>query len=1139
MKIEKLRFSNINSLAGDYEIDFTNPHLSEPGMFVITGPTGAGKTTIMDAICLALYGCSPRQKSIQLTYNELMTHGATQCMAEVYFEHNGKRYVNTARHARAHGANPFGRPQYRLREVMPDGTEREIATSGKALDEVERITGLTFENFKRCMMLAQGEFAAFLKSNAKERSAALTTITGTEIYLQIGKSVHDKIQALQTALDKLPVEETLSTEERAALEVEYKQALAAHVAAVQAVEYVHCCLKWMERKTAAAEQLCRVNEQKERVAADIAQFKKDGNDTKLELAARAMAVQGAWRVVERSRYRVLKVQESLPAKRAAAKQAQEAYESVSADVAAKRDVLQQRANAGLARNQEITEQLIPQERDLHALQQHASACAQAHGKAKTARESLQGRMKETEAALQAKKDLMADLEKRAGDAAGDAALGDLLPRVETHLQRWRQSAAPSLVLAPHEQLQQREATLRAQMADILGGLSLDAWTRRAYLLEQIQSLYAQCGKSQRALEEKKTELRRATETRTALPRAEELLQKAEVAEAYARQLYDLLGIEDKLSVLYEDFCAGKLSQCPCCGSVTPGQRHAVRNEEHVQAVQLAQQARAQADALIEQIRKADAAMVQARAQVEALELTVQQDANRLADALAECALDAVPTQLDECVEQNRHHRDRLQQLRTEVEQCEEMLRLSAIRQSFTEALRAYGCYHPASVKEASDIVSVLRGRWTAYTEVEAQLRDVHTQLGAVMAQRDALEGQVSSALEAENSAEREMLSIREKAAAATTQFAQRWGEKMSSALALQLCRAEQERIAKEQRAADRALSNALQQADAATLQLTDAEKNLCAEQAALAADEEQLADLLRQQNFATEQEYAEASVFIEQAESLRARMADLRLAEHRYAVQAENAQQALDACLRESPLKEGEDVEHLAASLPVKEAECRETETVKDAVHERVVADDLARRKNADRDREREPLVQQKALWEDLHAVLGKSSEGFMRYAQQITFESLIAHANKELRRLSTRYTLVRSSRDNGLGLDVVDAEFGNAHPRSCSNLSGGESFIISLALALGLSHMAADTRIDTLFLDEGFGTLDPATLDHVLAALNAMKSHGKTIGIISHVKELSEQIPAEIKVTPVEGGFSTLAKHPAVVARYRYPANV
>ena len=133
----------------------------------------------------------------------------------------------------------------------------------------------------------------------------------------------------------------------------------------------------------------------------------------------------------------------------------------------------------------------------------------------------------------------------------------------------------------------------------------------------------------------------------------------------------------------------------------------------------------------------------------------------------------------------------------------------------------------------------------------------------------------------------------------------------------------------------------------------------------------------------------------------------------------------------------------------------------------------------------------------------------------------------------------MRSSRDNGLGLDVVDAEFGNAHPRSCSNLSGGESFIISLALALGLSHMAADTRIDTLFLDEGFGTLDPATLDHVLAALNAMKSHGKTIGIISHVKELSEQIPAEIKVTPVEGGFSTLAKHPAVVARYRYPANV
>ena len=135
----------------------------------------------------------------------------------------------------------------------------------------------------------------------------------------------------------------------------------------------------------------------------------------------------------------------------------------------------------------------------------------------------------------------------------------------------------------------------------------------------------------------------------------------------------------------------------------------------------------------------------------------------------------------------------------------------------------------------------------------------------------------------------------------------------------------------------------------------------------------------------------------------------------------------------------------------------------------------------------------------------------------------MIGHANRQLQKMSDRYLLIHDD-DRPLELAVVDS-YQAGEVRSTKNLSGGESFIVSLALALGLSQMASrKVRVDSLFLDEGFGTLDEEALDTALATLAGLQQDGKLIGLISHVPTLKERIATQIQVIPLTGGRSRLA---------------
>ena len=165
MKILRLSFTNLNSLQGSWEIDFTHASFASEGIFAITGRTGAGKSTILDAICLALFGQTPRLKVISASTNDIMSRPTGECSAEVDFStHKGSYraswYQNRAR-KKIDGA--LQQPKHTLAELETETFLTEKTTD--TVRAVEEITGLNFTRFTRSVLLAQGSFAAFLQTH--------------------------------------------------------------------------------------------------------------------------------------------------------------------------------------------------------------------------------------------------------------------------------------------------------------------------------------------------------------------------------------------------------------------------------------------------------------------------------------------------------------------------------------------------------------------------------------------------------------------------------------------------------------------------------------------------------------------------------------------------------------------------------------------------------------------------------------------------------------------------------------------------------------------------------------------------------------------------------------------------------------
>lgn len=202
MRILSVRIRNLNSLSGDWTVRLDGPEYESGGIFAITGPTGAGKSTILDAICLALYGSTPRLDKVTKSSNEIMSRQATECLAEVRFRTMRGEYVCSWSQKRTgkRAAGEFQPPKHRLY----DSEGRSIAENTKAvLAGVEELTGMDFARFTQSMLLAQGHFASFLLADGDKRAPLLEKITGKGIYTEISKKVHERSRDERLRLDNL------------------------------------------------------------------------------------------------------------------------------------------------------------------------------------------------------------------------------------------------------------------------------------------------------------------------------------------------------------------------------------------------------------------------------------------------------------------------------------------------------------------------------------------------------------------------------------------------------------------------------------------------------------------------------------------------------------------------------------------------------------------------------------------------------------------------------------------------------------------------------------------------------------------------------------------------------------------------
>ena len=259
MRLIELRLKNLNSLKGEWHINFSDAAFVNEGIFAITGQTGAGKTTILDAICLALYSQTPRLGDITGSTNEIMTQGMGECSAEVIIEIDTKRYQCSWYQHRAH--------KKAKGNLLPIKHEISEVETGKILEEkksktsayIQDLIGMDFNQFTRSIMLAQGSFAAFLKSDIGDRAAILEKITGTDIYAKISLNVHEKkrdeeevLSKLQYGLDGLML---LNTDEENALKANLQSHQDAQHQQQKTIQDLSEKIKWLDSVAELTEKL--------------------------------------------------------------------------------------------------------------------------------------------------------------------------------------------------------------------------------------------------------------------------------------------------------------------------------------------------------------------------------------------------------------------------------------------------------------------------------------------------------------------------------------------------------------------------------------------------------------------------------------------------------------------------------------------------------------------------------------------------------------------------------------------------------------------------------------------------------------------------------------------------------------------
>ena len=1040
MRIVAIRGRDLASLKGPFAVELGQPPLSTLGLFAIHGPVGAGKSTILDAMTLGLFGRTPRLSGVggapllrgdddidQLKSNDpctLVRRGADSALAEVDFIGvDGRLY--RARWEVRRGRASKGRPgrlqpdKQTLRDVHADVALGDGNTDVRRL--VQERLGLSFDELCRSVLLAQGGFQSFLQAKPAERAALLERVTGTEIYSRLGMAAHERARGLEADLHSLEHQMVLcgvlDDDERRALE---RQVVAHGSAATSADSSVASLTTAVERVQVQGEcaqaraVLAMAQQLRQATAIELTEARRINEQARHDLDVARPLLEAVRRTSDAA----------VPLRRAL-ELARVATAAANDDTNAARQQ-QQRARDDRDAAVSLSLRLTA---EVHHLEADCSAVDPAIARAAlmtlaTALTELEGARAITDAVARA-----VDAAQAVADAAdvravtADAAVDASLPAGVDVANRDAVTAAvlDAMVVADGGHVARVDAELAAATA----------------MVQRLETALA----------------RQAADATLSRARAE---------------LHD--GVP-----------------CPVCGSEThpwspaptlfPGRSvgvdpvvQAIGDERH-------------------RLQGLQAERATARERLSGTE------ARRRRLRMAPASLALPPTM------------EGLLALLLAIDDADDDVAGAAAARQAVEAAR-----HDVDAARATHAVHV------AHLEARASAVDA------------ALDAATALALvhddDSDDSLKPAVLQLRADALGA-------------QAIALQQARHRVELAASTLRAA----SEAMQQADLAVV----AKDAAIATAAAIEAERQRAADLANDA-------VASAVAALSAAGLADVTDGDLqRAVDHGAAAvgRGETAHAAANdaASVALARLRERADrLERLGGTAnddadadvdvmreALAQARHRAVEA-KDALamaRAQLAHDDVQRHRQSTLALELTSVRERGRVWLTLSQLIGAADGAkFRQFAQGLTLDALIGHANQQLRVLAPRYRLRRTQslqQKHDLDLVVIDTEAGD-DVRSTATLSGGEGFLVSLALALGLSSLSANEgargRVESLFVDEGFSALDQDTLDVALAAFDALRQTGRQIGVVSHVPLLIERLGAQVRVIPMGGGASRVEVH-------------
>ena len=1071
MRIEKVTFKNLNSLAGTWRIDFTDERYVQDGIFAITGPTGAGKSTVLDAICLALYGQTPRLNTISKSTNEIMTRQTGDCFAEVVFSTAKGRFRSHWSQRRARN-KADGALQAAKQELVNLDTNEIVNLKKGIADKIGELTGLDFKRFTRSMLLAQGDFAAFLKATSDERASILEKITGMEIYAEISAKVYrrsdeerKKLEALQAKMGDI---EILPDSEREQKEAARDALVREEAELLKSHQQTRDCLAWLQNIAALKNGQADLQKSLDQCDNDILAF--EPSLRQLHRASDAAKADSAYGNLSAYRQTLQNVNEKLhEAKRqepALLKASKEAEDLTAAKKALwDKAVEVQKTEAPTIAKVRLMDAGIKTKEDDLALSQKAI-------------DSLNHTLSES------RKDLDVKKQER--------------QKLEAELQTLE------LFLKDHANDRELLQSFSGFESTVRHIVELDTDIRKSQSRlgkeeKRREDAQKKFNEGKAFIAQKQNELARMDERIITITQELASLLKGETEISLSSRLDALKEqrhyrqLIQKLEDHRKELKDGE--PCPLCGA--HDHPYALGNVPLIDEVQKQIDSLA---GLLSQVKETQNSLNQQKETASAQRLLI-------ADLQTKSL--AISKEIELIDEQIRN---------AKTELSEKYAKRNTEIEAFYESVAGFGISKSMALSEA---ISNLRQRKTQWTETETsygQKSTVFQQLCSKIRETEALLAEKEKVLN-EKSVEFDQLqkSLSEDRQERFSLFGQKDPVIEAARQQNDIDTAKQvfdnaQSAAQTKREAYREVCSAIQTYQS---QIQDLNTQVL-------ESEKLFAEKLKEGCFTSEKEYLDSRLPSEQIQALQNKEKALSDRKSRLVGQMDENSKALEGELnRQLTEKTNEELQVQLADITARQNTLRQT--LSDLqVH--LKNDDLAREKVKGFRKEYETQQTVVDHWSALSELIG-SADGkkFRNYAQGITFETMIAHANQALMKMSDRYLLLRSEED-GLQLQVQDNYQAGAI-RSTKNLSGGESFIVSLALALGLSKMASsNVQVESLFLDEGFGTLDEEALDSALKTLAGLHRQGKLIGVISHVQALKDRIGTQIAVTPKSLGRSTIS---------------